>query len=78
MLVLLDGVANIEGLAGMDVVEVPRHIEGYAVDYLARGVIDQLQLDVLQVLAHQHASAKVLDVARAECRLLVAGSVGVE
>ena len=48
------------------------------VDDLAGGVVDQLELDVLEVLTHQHACAEVFYTAGAEGGLLVARAEGVE
>ena len=78
VLVLLDGVADVEWRAGADVLEVRRHVEGYAVDYLAACVVHELQLYVLQILAHKLACAEVLHAHGAERGLLVAGAEGVE
>ena len=71
--VLFDGVADVEGFARLDVVEILLHIERNAVDNRPRRVVDEFEFDVLEVFAHEFAGAEVHNVASTEYRLLVAG-----
>ena len=78
MLVLLNGVADAEWLAGMDVIEKMGAVEHDTVHYLAAGVIDQLKLYMLIVAPHECASAEIHHTPRAEYRFVVSGSERVE
>ena len=62
----------------MDVFEILAHVEGYAVEHLARGIVHYFELDMLELVAYKTARAEVSDTARAEHRLLVAGAKRVE
>ena len=76
--VLLDGVADVERAAGVYVLEVGGHVECDAVDDAAGGVVDELELNVLEVAAHELACAEVLHASGAEGWLAVARAEGVE
>ena len=77
-LVFLDGVADVKRFSGVDVVEVSGKIERYAVEHFARGVVDELEFDMLELFAYKFACAEVGDIACAEHRLLVARPEWVE
>ena len=62
----------------MDIVKISAHVESDAVDDLTRCVIDELELDMLKVLANEHTRAEILDVASAESGFLVSGSKRIE
>lgn len=47
VLVVLNGEADVEGAPGVYFVEKFSLVEGDAVEYLARGVVDQFEFDVL-------------------------------
>ncbi len=53
-------------------VEVLGGIECYAAHHLARGVVDELQLDMLEVAPNELTGAEILYITGAEHRLLVA------
>ena len=76
--VFFDGVADVEWLTGMDMVEVFCHIEGDAVDDASRCVIDKFEFDMLEFAAYEFASAVVAYVSGAENGLLVAWSERIE
>ena len=78
MLILFDGITDIERLAGVDMVEIGSHVEGNTIDYTAGGVIDELKLDVLEIAAYEFARAEILDAPSAECGLAVAGAERIE
>lgn len=63
VLVVLDGVADVEPLAGMDGLEEVGLVEGDAVEDLSGGVVDKFELDVLELSAHQFGGAEVHHVA---------------
>ena len=62
----------------MDVIKVLGHIESYAVENLARCVVDKLEFDMLEVFAYKFTGAKVFDAVGAENRFLIAGAKWVE
>ena len=74
----LDGVDDVHGLVGVDVLEVGGHVECDGVEHAGGGVVFELELDMLQVLAHELGGAEVEDAAGHEDWLLVAGAEGVE
>lgn len=76
--VILDGVADVEPLAGMDVVEEVGLVEGDAVEDLAGGVIHQFELDMFELSADKLGGAEVHHVAGAEYRFVVARTEWVE
>lgn len=76
--VVLDGVADVEPLAGVDGLEEVGLVEGDAVEDLPGGVVDQFELYVFELSAYQLGCAEVHHIARAEYRLGVAGAEWVE
>lgn len=78
MLVVLDGVADVEAFAGVDVGEEMGFVEGDAVEDLAGGVIHQFELDMFELSADKLGGAEVHHVAGAEHRFVVARAEWVE
>ena len=78
MLVLLDGIADINRLMGMYMFKIRSHIESYGIDDAARAVVLQLKLDMLHILAYNLRCAEIKDIACHEYRLLVAGAEWIE
>ena len=76
--VFFDGVADVEWITGMDMVEVFCHIEGDAVNDASRRVIYKFEFDVLEFAPHEFASTVVAYVSGAENGLLVAWSERIE
>ena len=75
MAVLFDVINDVEGTLRLDVSRLRTLPEGYAVHHRAALGIDKLQLDVLLVASHNLACAEVIDLLRAEKRLLIVGAV---
>lgn len=67
MLVFLNGIADIEWLARMDVLEVLGHIEGDAIYNTPGGIIDQFELDVLKIATNEATRSEILHATGAEC-----------
>lgn len=53
MAVLLDCIADIKGLPGMDMLEVSRRVKCDGVDYLSGGIVYKLKLYMLQVASDE-------------------------
>ena len=78
MLVVLDGVADVEGLGGVDVREVFGHIECNTVEDFSACVVHEFELDVLKVASNKFACAEIHYSACAEYGFGIARSEGVE
>ena len=76
--VLLDGIADVDGLMGMDMLEVCSRIECDGGNHPACAVVFEFELYVLEVLAYEFRSAEVEDVSCAEDRFLIARSEWIE
>ena len=76
--VLLDGIADVEWLAGLDVLKEAGHTEGNTIHDAFAAVIDHLELDVLIVAANEFACSEIQHIARDEDRLLILRPKGVE
>ena len=63
MLGLLDGVADVDSLVRMDMLEILRHIEGNGVKHMARTVILQFEFYMLHILSDKFARSEVKDIA---------------
>ncbi len=59
MLVILDGITYVERTPCVYVLEMLSHIEGYAVEHLARCIIHKLKLDMLQIAPYKLARTKI-------------------
>lgn len=76
--VLLDGVADVEGVFGLDETGLGTLAEGDAVHHVAALVVDELELDVLLFAADDFTGAVVEHVEGAEYGLGILGTEGVE
>lgn len=78
MLVFLNGVADIERFARVDVVEILTFVEGYAVKHFSGCVVDKFKFDMLQMAPNEFACAEVHYTPGTEYRLLVSGAEWIE
>ncbi len=78
MLVILDSIAYVEWLPGMDMREMLCHIERYTVEYLAGSIVHKFKLYMLEITTHELACTEILHRTRAEHRLLVARTERIE
>ncbi len=78
MIVFLYRVADVKGCAGMDMLEIRRHIESDTVDHATRGIIYKLKFDMLQIAPYKFARTEVFHTAGAECRFAVARTERIE
>ena len=78
MLVVLDRIYDIERLMRVYIFELVSHIERYAVEYLAGGIVDQFQFYMFQLFADKFACSEVHYSASAEQRFGIPGAEWIE
>ena len=78
MFVLLDSVANVERLSGMNMLEMFGEVERNSVEHFARCFVDKFEFYMFQVLTDEFACAEVRNIACAENGFLIARSEWVE
>ena len=78
MSVLLDGIADIERLACLDVVIESGHAKGDAIHDALAAVIDHFKLDVLIVASNEFACPEVQHIACDEDWLVILRTEGIE
>ena len=73
-----NGIAYVERLTRVYMVEIAAEVEGNAIEHLARSVVDQFEFDVFQMFANQFAGAVIYYAACAEYRFRIARSESIE
>ena len=78
MFVVFNGKAYVKRVPGMNILEMLTHLESYAIEHFAGGVIHKLQFYVFQILTNELARAEIHYRPHTEHRLVVTRAKGVE